>query len=239
MSILKVEGLTKTYPKFSLKDVFFNVERGTIHGFIGRNGAGKTTALKSIMNIVHPDSGNIEYFGMDISEAEGEIKQRIGFAGGAVDYYQKKKIRDIIAVTKRFYENWDDAAYLKYMSLFSLDEDKTPSELSQGMCVKLSLLTALSHHAELLILDEPTSGLDPVSREELLDIFKYLRDQGVSILFSTHITSDLEKCADDITYIREGRIVYTGSLGGFTEGKPLEEVMIGYEKEAFHEKLAL
>ena len=239
MTILRVNGLVKEYPAFKLQYVSFDVKAGTIMGFIGRNGAGKTTTLKSIMNIVHPDAGEIEYFGQNIKAAEGEIKQRIGFAGGAVDFYKKKKIRDIITVTKRFYENWDDAECSKYMELFSLDENKTPSELSQGMRVKLSLLTALSHHAELLILDEPTSGLDPVSREELLDIFKYLKAQGVSILFSTHITSDLEKCADDITYIRDGRLIYSGSVGGFTKGAKLEDVMLRYEREAFHEKFTV
>ena len=239
MTILRVNGLVKEYPAFKLQDVSFTVKAGTIMGFIGRNGAGKTTTLKSIMNIVHPDAGEIEYFGQDIKDAEAAIKQRIGFAGGAVDFYKKKKVRDIIAVTKRFYENWDDAECSRYMELFSLDENKTPSELSQGMRVKLSLLIALSHHAELLILDEPTSGLDPVSREELLDIFKYLRAQGVAILFSTHITSDLEKCADDITYIRDGRVIYSGSVCGFTQGEKLEDVMISHEKEAFNEKFAL
>ena len=118
-------------------------------------------------------------------------------------------------------------------------EEKTPSELSQGMKVKLNLVMALSHKAELLILDEPTSGLDPVSREEILMIFKYLKSQGVSILFSTHITSDLEKCADEITYIREGEIVYSGSLDGFMQGQSLDDVMMEYEKEAFYEKFDL
>lgn len=239
MTILKINGLVKEYPKFKLGEVSFEVKEGTIMGFIGRNGAGKTTTLKSIMNIVHPDAGKIEYFGRDIRTAESEIKQRVGFAGGAADFYKKKKIRDIIAVTKRFYKNWDDTEYHKYLRLFELDEDKSPAELSQGMRVKLSLLIALSHHAELLILDEPTSGLDPVSRDELLEILKYLRKQGVSTLFSTHITSDLEKCADDITYIRNGQIVYTGSMETFTEGSGLEDVMIGYEKEAFHEKFTV
>lgn len=237
MKVLTVKGLTKKYPVFLLDSVSFSVEEGTIMGFIGRNGAGKSTTLKSILNIVHPDEGRIEFFGLDIREHEREIKQRIGFAGGAVDYYKKKKIKEILRVTKRFYENWEDNVCEKYINLFSLDENKAPDELSQGMKVKLNLVIALSHNAELLILDEPTSGLDPVSREELLEIFKYLKKQGVSILFSTHITSDLEKCADDITYIRDGKIIYTGSMAEFTAGCSLEEVMIKHEKEALHEKL--
>ena len=239
MKVLKVENLYKTYPGFKLENVSFAMEAGTIMGFIGRNGAGKTTTLKSIMNMVHAEKGSIVFFGLDLRENETQIKQRIGYAGGAVDYYKKKKISKLLEITKNFYPHWDDKLCEKYMKLFSLDAAKTPSQLSEGMKVKLNLAIALSHGAELLILDEPTSGLDPVSREELLEIFRYLKTQGVSILFSTHITSDLDKCADDITYIRDGRIVYTGSIEGFCSGEKLEDVMIRHEKEAFHEKLDL
>ena len=236
MKVLEVSGLAKAYPSFTLRDVSFAVNKGTIMGFIGRNGAGKTTTLKSILNIVHADAGQVSYFGLDLRDHEAAIKRRIGFAGGTVDYFKKRKIGEIMAVTKSFYDGWDDGLYRKYMDLFGLDEQKTPSELSQGMKAKLSLVMALSHGAELLILDEPTSGLDPISRDELLEIFGYLKDQGVSILFSTHITSDLDKCADEITYIRDGQIVYTGSLDDFTKGDSLEAVMLRYEKEALHEK---
>jgi len=238
MKILQVRNIYKEYPNFKLQHVSFSMEKGTIMGFIGRNGAGKTTALKAIMNMVHIPEGNVEFFGLDMKDNESAIKQRIGYAGGAVDYYQKKKIGLLLETTKRFFADWDDETCEKYMKLFSLDANKTPSELSQGMKVKLNLVMALSHRAELLILDEPTSGLDPVSREELLDIFRFLKSQGVSILFSTHITSDLDKCADDITYIRDGRIIYTGSIESFTQGESLEAVMLKHEKEAFHEKLA-
>ena len=239
MKVLRVDHISKEYPGFLLQRVSFAVEEGTIMGFIGRNGAGKTTTLKSILNMVPIKEGTVEYFGLDLKEHETAIKQRIGYAGGAVDYYKKKKIRNLIDITKRFYTHWDDEICRKYMKMFSLDENKTPSELSEGMKVKLNLVIALSHGAELLILDEPTSGLDPVSREELLGIFKYLKSKGVSILFSTHIISDLEKCADEITYIREGKIVYTGSMLGFTGNEnTLEDVMLRYEKEALYEKFA-
>lgn len=239
MKVLNVSRITKAYSSFKLCEVSFGVEKGTIMGLIGRNGTGKSTVLKSILNIVHADSGTVTFFDMDMKQNESEIKQRIGYAGGTVDFFKKRKIRDIIAVTKCFYKDWDEKAYQKYMKLFELSEEKTPSELSQGMKVKLNLVMALSHKAELLILDEPTSGLDPVSREEILMIFKYLKSQGVSILFSTHITSDLEKCADEITYIREGEIVYSGSLDGFMQGQSLDDVMMEYEKEAFYEKFDL
>lgn len=239
MEILKVNRLTKVYPGFRLEDVSFSVEKGTIMGFIGRNGAGKTTTLKAIMNMVHTAAGQVSVFGLDMAREERQIKQRIGYAGGAVDYYRKKKIRTLLAVTKRFYDGWDDGVCRRYLKLFSLDEEKTPSQLSEGMKVKLSLTIALSHGAQLLILDEPTSGLDPVSRMELLEIFRHLKRQGISILFSTHITSDLDQCADAVTYIREGRILYTGSMDAFTRGKPLEEVMLELEKEAVYEKYSV
>ncbi len=243
--ILEVEGLVKKYPSFCLGPLSFTVEESSITGFIGRNGAGKTTTLKSILNIVHPDSGSIRYFGKTFSGNEREIKQSIGFAGGAVNYYPRKKIADIIAVTRRFYDNWDDGAYRKYTDIFSIDPKKTPLELSEGMKVKLNLAIALSHGAKLLILDEPTSGLDPVSREELLDIFSELKNRGVAILFSTHITSDLDKCADRITYIRKGKLVASEKKETFlsehslrSQGNNLEEIMLRYEKEDFHEKFA-
>lgn len=146
---------------------------------------------------------------MPFSENEKEIKQRIGFSTGAVNYYPKKKIKNIVAITKTFYKNWDETAYREYLELFSLDENKMPCELSEGMKVKFNLLLALSHRAEILILDEPTSGLDPFSRDELLELFVELKNRGVALLFSTHITSDIEKCADDIMYIRKGNLLPT------------------------------
>ena len=205
-NVLSVRGLTKRYDKFALKDVSFDVRRGEIMGFIGRNGAGKTTTLKSLMNYLHPDAGEIDFFGKPMTGSEMEIKRRTGFVAGGVDYYMRRKLRAITDVTRGFYPNWDEAAYKRCIAAFSLDEDKTPAELSAGMKVKYNLALAMSHRAELLLLDEPTSGLDPVSRDDLLDVFLGLKREGVSILFSTHITSDLDKCADRITYIRAGEI---------------------------------
>ncbi len=245
MPCLEVRNLLKRYPGFTLDNISFSLEQGRIMGLIGRNGAGKTTTLKSIFNLVHPDSGEIRIFGLDMPACEREIKQRIGYAGGAVDYYKRKKLRDISAVTASFFDNWDDAAYKKYMNAFSLDDNKTPLELSEGMRVKFSLTLALSHRAELLILDEPTSGLDPVSRAELLDTFLFLKDSGISILFSTHITTDLEKCADDITYIASGKMIASEPMERFMSenaqtghGNTLEDIMVHYEKESLYEKLA-
>ncbi len=215
MDILSVKGLCKRYESFSLKNVGFTVRKGEIMGFIGRNGAGKTTTLKSLLNHVHPDAGEILFFGRSFNDSEREIKSRIGFVSGGVDYYMRKKLKLITDVTRRFYPEWDEAAYRKYMARFSLDERKTPQELSAGMKVKYNLALALSHRAELLILDEPTSGLDPVSRDDLLDVFMELCREGASILFSTHITSDLDKCADRITYIHNGEVLACGELEAF------------------------
>ena len=184
-------------------------------GFIGRNGAGKTTTLKSILNLVHPSRGEIRFFGMELEKNELEIKKQIGFVSGGVDYYVIKKIKTITNVTRRFYDDWDEQAYRRYMAQFELDESKTPDQLSAGMKVKYALTLALSHRAKLLILDEPTSGIDPVSRDDLLDAFLSLQREGVSILFSTHITSDLDRCADSITYIRRGEIATSMPLERF------------------------
>ncbi len=243
MSIVTVKNLCKRYPSFCLDRVSFNIDRGRITGFIGRNGAGKTTTIKSILNIVHPDSGEILYFDTPFRENEREIKMRIGYSTGAVNYYPKKKIGNIVDATKRFYTNWNEAAYRRFLGMFELDENKSPSELSEGMKVKFNLLLALSHKAEVLILDEPTSGLDPFSRDELLDLFTALKEEGVAILFSTHITSDIEKCADDIIYIHSGRIAAAQPREKFEQtygrdGETLEETFLRLEKEAKNEKSA-
>ena len=213
--VLSVQGLCKYYEKFRLENIAFDLRPGAITGFIGRNGAGKTTTLKSLLNFVHPDAGEIRFFGKTFGGNETEIKSRIGFVSGGVHYYTMKKLKAITAVTARFYPAWDEGAYRNYLERFSLDENKTPGELSEGMKVKYALTLALSHGAELLLLDEPTSGLDPVSRDELLEIFLDLAERGTTILFSTHITSDLEKSADDIIYIKGGRVVERGAVGDF------------------------
>ena len=208
MESLVVENLSKHYEKFTLQNVSFSLESGYIMGFIGANGAGKTTTLKSMLGLVHKNGGSVRMLGMDFDQHELEIKQHIGFMFGGVDYYAKTKIRHITSVVKRFYRDWDDTIYHQYMRRFALDEDKRPAELSNGMRIKYSLVLALSHRARLLLLDEPTSGLDPVARDNLLELFQeFIEDGERSILFSTHITSDLEKCADYITYIQNGRII--------------------------------
>lgn len=214
--ILRLENVRKTYPSFTLKDVSFSVKPGQIMGFIGRNGAGKTTTLKCIMNLIHYESGKISAFETDMSKNELENKQRIGFALSELNYYPNKTIRQLMNVTKRFYKQFDEKKFNEACRLFNLNIDKKLEELSSGMKVKYSVAIALSHHAELLILDEPTSGLDPVSRDEILDIFRQIvKNKDRAILFSTHITSDLDKCASDITYIHDGEIIYSGTKKDF------------------------
>ena len=224
MNVLEIEGLCKRYPAFALENVSFSVGAGRICGFIGRNGAGKSTTLGSLTGLVHPDAGAVRFFGLNARENETAVKRRIGYVASGVNYYPNKKLRTITRVTRMFYDGWDDAAYARYMRLFNLDENKTPAQLSAGMKVKYALALALSHRAELLILDEPTSGLDPVSRDELLDVFMQLSREGKAILFSTHITSDLDKCADDIVYIRQGKILAEDTIEDFVQAWRLVQI---------------
>lgn len=221
--VLIVKQLCKHYPAFDLKNVDFILEKGKITGFIGRNGAGKSTTLNSLLNFVHPDNGEILFCGEDVKSCEMKMKQKIGFVSSGMTYYPNKKLKAVTKVTKSFYKEWDENAYQKYMREFELDENKSFRQLSMGMKIKYALALALSHNAELLILDEPTSGLDPVSRENLLDIFMNLCDRGKTIFFSTHITSDLDKCADNIIYIRNGRIVEESTLSEFVNTYKLIE----------------
>ena len=215
-------------------------------GFIGRNGAGKTTTLKSMLNFVHPDSGTVSICGYDTKKDEFLVKNNIGFVSGLDGFYNSKKIKTVTNVTKRFFKNWDENLYRELLQKFNLDENKLISSLSAGMKVKYQIALAMSHDAKLLILDEPTSGLDPVSRDELVILFQdYVANGDRSILFSTHIISDLEKCADFITYIKNGKIykstdivqfkdsylLVNGKIDDLTEA--LKSKIIGFHKNSF------
>lgn len=218
MNILQVENLSKTYPTFKLDNVSFSLEKGYIMGFIGRNGAGKTTTLKSMLRFVHPDCGNVSINGFDIEKDEFAVKNSIGFVSGLDGFYNSKKIKQVTDITKKFFSNWSDETYKNLLEKFNLDENKFIKNLSAGMKVKYQLALAMSHDAKLLILDEPTSGLDPVSRDELVILFQdYVADGEHSILFSTHVISDLEKCADYITYIKKGKILDSCDVVSFKE----------------------
>ncbi len=245
MLALEVKHVSKTYKNFKLHNISFQLEKGYIMGFIGANGAGKTTTIKSILNLVRIDSGEIRVMGKDLIKHEVELKQELGSAFGDIDFYTRSKIKTLTNVIKTFYRHWDDEAYYAYLKKFNLDENKKIAELSTGMKVKYNLALALSHGAKLLILDEPTSGLDPVARDQLLDIFRELVQDGeISILFSTHITSDLEKCADYITYIDNGRVINSAEKEEFIDtyrlvnGKEsqlalLKDKLISYKQNSF------
>lgn len=246
MALLEVNNVCKSYDTFKLKNVSFMIELGYIVGFIGRNGAGKTTTIKSILNITKPDEGSVKFMGMDMREHECECKQQLGIVLGEFDYYPDKRLCAIARVVSRFYSNWDEKVYKSYIKLFSIDEKKRVKELSTGMRVKFALALALSHDARLLILDEPTSGLDPVSRNELMEIFRSIVADGErSILFSTHITSDLDKVADYIIYIKQGEVIMNGDreavINGFrlVQGSrdaltdSIMDIMLGYRENAF------
>jgi ABC-2 type transport system ATP-binding protein len=245
MLALDIKNLNKSYKNFQLKDVSFQLEQGYIMGFIGTNGAGKTTTIKSILNMIQVDSGEISILGKNFIEHEIELKQKVGYMFGGIDYYTRSKVKTLTNVIRRFYKNWNEETYQTLIKKFKLDEDKKIVELSTGMRVKYSLALALSYGAKLLILDEPTSGLDPVARDNLLELFQELVQEGeISILFSTHITSDLEKCADYITFIDNGEIInsdekeefinsYRLVNGNDSQLNKIKNQLISYKKNSF------
>ncbi len=207
-TILKVQNLTKNYPNFTLDKVSFEIPQGVIVGFVGQNGAGKSTTLKCIMRTTLADDGKVFVFGKDMSQSELQCKQDIAFTTGAFEYYRGETLQKIAKVYSTFYQNWDNGIFQKYCQKFKLILSKKVKELSAGMKVKFALALAMSHNAKLFIFDEPTSGLDPIAREELLDVFRdIVADGDKSILFSTHITSDLEKCTDYVLFIANGKIL--------------------------------
>lgn len=209
-TILELKNITKEYKDFSLREVSFKLDKGYIMGFIGPNGAGKTTTIKLIMNLIKKQAGEIKVFDLDNIKSEKEVKQRIGFVYDENYYYEDLTLSEIRRIVAPFYKAWDDKVFKNFLIQFDLDEKKKIKTLSKGMKMKFALAVALSHGAELIIMDEPTSGLDPVFRSEILDILHYLiQDENKSIFFSTHITTDLEKIADYITFINHGKIVFS------------------------------
>lgn len=210
-NILEVTGLNKNYKSFSLKNVSFTIPKGYIMGFVGPNGAGKTTTIKAILNMINYDAGDITALGFDNKKDSSQINDQIGVVMDLPFYVNDWSIKDVESAVSPFYSGWNHDKYLSMLKEFSIEDKKKVKELSRGMKVKLMLAVALSHDARLLILDEPTSGLDPVARDELMDILRdFISDENNGVLFSTHITSDLEKIADYITFIKDGTIVYSG-----------------------------
>src|SRR5574344_1966755 len=208
---IEICGVTKKFDGFTLDDISFNVPKGSIMGFIGQNGAGKTTTIKAILNILKCDSGSIKIFGKDHIKDELEIKSQIAAVFDEIPFHDDLSAKHLNIILADIYSEWNSDTYKSYLDRFNLPEKKKIGKLSKGMKMKLQIAAALSHNAKLLIMDEATTGLDPVVRNEILDIFlEYLQDENNSILMSSHITSDLEKIADSVTFIDRGKILLSG-----------------------------
>ncbi len=228
-NILEIKDLCKTYDSFALKDVSFTLPRGYIMGFVGQNGSGKTTTIRSILGMAKPDSGRISVFGLDAETDSIVIKERLGVVFDSLYLAEHLNIRQIEQQLKPFYKNWDSKEFFRRIEDFDLPDNKRIGDFSKGMKMKLMIAVALSHKAELMILDEPTSGLDPVARDELLDILgEYIEDENRGVLFSTHITADVERIADYVTILHNGKVWYTGTKDDLTESYA---VLKGDEKE--------
>ncbi len=209
-NIFDITNLGKRFKGFQLQGLSFSLPRGYIMGLIGPNGSGKTTTLKLMMNLMHKDTGEIKVFGQDHVRFEREIKQRVGIVYDEPVFYEQLSMRRMTGLIRPFYTKWNQAQYEGYLRRFDLNETQKIKTLSKGMRAKYALALALSHGAELLIMDEPTSGLDPVFRREMLDLLlEVMQREENSILFSTHITSDLDRVADYITFLDRGKLVFS------------------------------
>ncbi|MCM1144834.1 MAG: ABC transporter ATP-binding protein [Blautia sp.] len=209
---IEISNITKHYDGFTLDNVSFNVPKGSIMGFIGRNGAGKTTTIRSLLNITNIDAGEIRLLGLAHVKDEFEIKKRIAVVFDELPFHDVLNAADMARIFQGLYPEWDNTVYSEYLERFALPPKKKIGQYSKGMKMKLQIACALSHNAELLIMDEATTGLDPIVRDEILHIFmEYLKGGERSILMSSHITGDLEKIADSVTFIEKGKILLTGS----------------------------
>ncbi len=208
---IEIKNLTKKYDGFTLDNVSFNVPKGSIMGFIGQNGAGKTTTINSLLNILKWDSGEIKLLGKEMPEHEYEVKEHIAAIFDVLPFNDDLSAKQLTKIMGGIWKEWDNECFMNYLDRFQLPFKKKFGQFSKGMKMKLQIAAGLSHNAKLLIMDEATTGLDPVVRNEILDIFlEYLQDEDNSILMSSHITSDLEKVADMVTFIDKGKILITG-----------------------------
>ncbi|EAZ86784.1 ABC transporter ATP-binding protein [Lysinibacillus fusiformis] len=209
-NVIELQHIQKSFNGFQIKDFSIHVKKVFVTGFIGGNGAGKSTTIKMIMNLLQQDSGTISIFGKSYKKHEKEIKERIGFVYDENIFYENITLKDMKKIIKPAYRKWDDKAFQHYVEQFELPLNKNMKTFSKGMKMKASLAIALAHHAELIIMDEPTSGLDPIFRRELLNILHELMQDGdKTIFFSTHITTDLDRIADYITFIHNGEHIFT------------------------------
>ncbi|MBR2636641.1 MAG: ABC transporter ATP-binding protein [Oscillospiraceae bacterium] len=208
--ILQIDSLCKSYEDFSLKNISFALPQGCIMGLVGQNGAGKSTTLKAILGLVRPDSGSVKLFGQELQENEGQIKEQIGVVFDSMNLPEMLRGKDVGKVLGPLYQSWDQTAFNGYLERFSLPKNKLIKDYSRGMKMKVAIAAALSHGAKLLLLDEATGGLDPIVRDEILDILlEFMQDPTHGILFSSHITGDLEKIADYVTFIHEGQVRFS------------------------------
>ncbi len=216
---LSVTGLTKHYDSgFTLDDVTFDLPSGYIMGLVGPNGAGKSTLIKLILNMTTRDAGRIEVLGLDAIADEERAKEQLGVVLDSSYFIEYMTVDAVERTSSPMYPLWDHNLFDAYLRRFGLGRNKKIKDLSRGMQMKLMLAVALSHDAKLLILDEPTSGLDVLSRDELMDILSdYVADGGHSVIFSTHITADLERCADFLAYITNGMLYYSGPKDEFED----------------------
>lgn len=208
---IEISNLRKCYDGFTLDDISFNVPGGSVMGFIGQNGAGKSTTIRAILNIIKTDGGSIKLLGMDHIQDEVQIKEQIAAVFDECPFHDSFRAKQLDILFRGLYKNWDGKKFYEYLERFQLPQKKKIGEFSKGMKMKMQIAAALSHDAKLLVMDEPTTGLDPVVRNEILDIFReYLSDEDNSILLSSHITSDLDKIADCVTFIDKGKLLLTG-----------------------------
>ena len=207
---IEISNLSKTYDGFHLDNVSFSIPKGSIMGFVGQNGSGKSTTIKAILNIIKKDSGSIKIWGKDNIQHEKELKNDIAVVFDEMPFSDILNAKQINSVMSGIYPKWSKETYFQYLERFNLPVKKPISQFSKGMKMKLQIAVALSHDAKLLIMDEPTSGLDPVTRSEMLDVFwDYIQDENNTIFISSHITSDLERIADTITFIHNGKLLIT------------------------------
>lgn len=211
-NILELQQVSKTFSKskFSLEHVSFNLPYGAIMGFVGENGAGKTTTIGCILNTVKKDSGKIKLFGEEMFDADTDMREKIGVVYDGNNFPVNWTAKQLAGIMAGFYTQWDNVLFQKYVENFNLPTNQKIRHYSRGMTMKLAIAAALSHHPQLLILDEATSGLDSIVRDEMLDVFlDFVQEENHSILLSSHITSDLEKVADYITFIHDGKLIAT------------------------------
>lgn len=210
---LKIENLRKQYDGFTLNDIYLEIPAGKIVGLIGENGAGKTTLLSLLLGQVHKDAGTVQFFDGKDALSEREIKMQIGYVLDECCYHSKLKAKHISSVLKSIYDNWDDTEFRRLLTRFSVDYSMKIGEMSRGTKIKLMLAAALAHNPKLLILDECTSGLDPIVRDDVMEILKgFIKDKDNTVFFSTHITSDLEKIADDVAFLHHGNLIFYESV---------------------------